>query len=134
MELANIPYIIFQVVVIAAMFLIPSREVTQPPGKRQVVWEILFPGTSLAWGYFGGLALAAWCYLILTDIAVWHSTPYIITAIGTPNLSAAYGVHGGGAMEDAFRLINPSWVWLYLAPAVLFAVNAVLVWRSRRAQ
>ncbi len=124
MELANIPYIVFQVVVI---------EVTQPPGKRQVVWEILFPGTSLAWGYFGGLALAACCYLVLQDVAVWHSTPYIITANGTPNLSAAYGVHGGGAMEDAFRLINPSWVWLYLAPAVLFLVNLVMVLRSRRA-
>lgn len=132
MELANIPYIVFQVVVIAAMFLIPSREVTQPPGKRQVVWEILFPGTSLAWGYFGGLALAAWCYLVLTDIAVWHFTPYIITSVSTPNLSSAYGVRGGDTMEDLLRLINPSWVWVYLAPAVLFVANLVLVLRSRR--
>lgn len=132
MDLANIPYIVFQVMVIAAMFLIPSREVTQPPGRRQIVWEMLFPGTSLAWGYFGGLALTAWCYLVLQDLAVWHSTPYIITSIGTPNLSAAYGVRRGAAMEDAFRLINPSWVWVYLAPAVLFATNLVLVLRSRK--
>lgn len=134
MNLTYIPYVIVEVVVIAVLFLIPSREVTQPPGKWQFLWEILVPGTSPAWTYFGGLVLAAWSYLVIQDIAVAHSTPYVITAISTPNLHTGFGVPATATtLPEFFHMINPSWVWLYLAPAVLFAVNLFLVLRGRRA-
>lgn len=117
---------------IAAVFIFPSREVTQPPRKMQVVPEILFPGTSPAWGYFGGLALVAWIYFLLQDLLIyWKGSPYILTMIAVPNLTRVYGIPVEVTVQETWRLINPSWVWVYLAPAVLFAVNLVLVFRAK---
>lgn len=117
---------------VALLFLIPSREVTQPPGKLQVVWETLAPGTSPAWGYFGGVVLIIWIYrlIILLDMLFVGPSPYIITAIATPNVQYHYGVPTKDPSE-IFRLINPNWVWVYLAPAMLFAVNSFLVFRHK---
>jgi len=118
---------------VALVFFIPTREVTQPPEKQIVVWEVLFPGTSPAWGFFGGLALVVWFYLFVQDLFLfWKGCPYLISLIATPNLSASYGLPGKVTMQDTFRLINPSWVWVYLAPAVLFLVNLFMVLRARR--
>jgi hypothetical protein len=117
---------------IAVLFFFPYREVTQPPGKGQAVWEVLFPGTSPVWHVFGGLVLIAWAYLVIQDlILIFVGTPYMLSGVSMPNLSKAYGVPGA-AGQNAVRLINPSWVWVYLPPAVLFAVNLILVLRARR--
>ncbi|MGA3323667.1 MAG: hypothetical protein ABSF45_04290 [Terriglobia bacterium] len=119
---------------VAVLFLFPTREVTQPPGRLQRVWEVLLPGTAPAWNMLGGLALIAWCYLLLQDFLILRiGTPYFITAIAMPNFQRAYGVPGPGNDQDLFKLfLRPSWVWVYLAPAVLFAVNLFLVLRGRR--
>jgi hypothetical protein len=125
-------YVMLAAFAIALLFLIPSREVTQPPEKMFVVWEIVFPGASPHWGYLGGLALVGWIYFVLQDCLIfWKGTAYIITMISTPNLEYAYGIPVKGSFEAALRLINPSWVWVYLAPAVLFAVNLLLVFRDK---
>jgi len=117
---------------IAVAFILPSREVAQPPWKFQVVPEILFPGTSPAWGYLGGLALVGWTYFLLQDFLMfWRGSPYIITVIAMPNLERAYGIPIEGSFEAALRLVNPTWVWMYLAPAVLFGVNLLLVFRDK---
>lgn len=117
---------------IAVAFILPSREVTQPPRKMQVVPEILFPGTSPAWGYLGGLALVGWIYFLLQNLLMfWKGSPYIITLIAMPDLERAYGIPVKGSFEAALRLVNPSWMWVYLAPALLFAVNLLLVFRDK---
>jgi hypothetical protein len=116
---------------IALLFVIPSRDVTQPPGKRLIIWEVLIPGTSPAWGPLMGFVVLAWGFLVIQDVFLfWLGSPYIIASLAIPNLQFSYGVPADQA--DVLRLINPSWVWLYLAPAVLFAVNLVLVLRGRR--
>jgi len=116
---------------IVLLFLIPSREVAQPPERMFVVWEIVFPGASPQWGHFGALALLAWAYFLIQDILIlWKGTPYLISLIATPSLKHTYGIPVEGTSEAVLRLINPTWVWVYAAPAVLFVVNLLLV--SRR--
>lgn len=117
---------------IALLFVVPSRDVTQPPGKWLIIWEMLFPGTSPTWGPLMGFVLLAWGFLVIQDVFLFlKGSPYIIVLIAIPNLQSAYGVPFEWA--DILRLVNPSWVWLYLAPAVLFAANLFLVLRGRRA-
>ena len=118
---------------IALLFVIPSRDVTQQPGKWLIIWEVLFPGTSPAWGPLMGFVVLAWFFLVVQDVFLsWLGSPYIFALIAIPNLQFAYGVPGDAA-DILLRLINPSWVWLYLAPAALFVANLVLVLRGRRA-
>ncbi len=118
----------------AVLFLFPKREVTQPPGKLHRVWELLLPGTAPAWKTLGGVALIAWCYFILQDILILRlGTPYFLAAISFPNLQGAYGVPAPSDNQELYKLfLRPSWVWVYLAPAVLFVVNLFVVLRARR--
>lgn len=117
---------------IAILFFFPYREVTQPPGKGQALWEVLFPGASPVWHVFGGLVLIAWTCLVIQDLLlIFVGTPYMLSGASMPHLSKAFGFPDA-AGQNAVRLINPGWVWVYLAPAVLFAVNLILVLRARR--
>ena len=121
---------------IAILFLIPSREVTQSPGRLHFVWEILFPGTLPAWTYLGGFAFVAWSFFLIRG-AVLSSTfnRYLVVA-SLPGFLVetfldTYGISADSA--GILHVFQPSWVWLYLAPALLFLVNLVMVLRSRRA-
>ncbi len=118
---------------IALLFLIPTRDVTQPPGRLQIVWELLAPGTSPRWGALGGVILVAWCFLVL-ELLVYLKvgSPYILMSIAIPNLAFAYGIPLSDPAHDVLALVNPSRLWIYLAPAVLFAVNLILVLRARK--
>ncbi len=112
-----------------ALFFLSAWPVTRPPRRIDTVLEIIFPGVCPRWSLVGGLALAAWCYFALADaLLVWKGTPYIFASIALPNLTRSYGLLGD---IDFLGLINPSWVWVYLAPAVLFAVNLLLVFRDK---
>jgi hypothetical protein len=123
--------VIFLAFSIALFLVLPHRDVTQPAGKWQTLWELLAPGTSPRWGVLGGFVLVLWMYFLLQDYPFSaFGTPYILAAIAIPNL-AGYGVPTPHGMSDVFALINPSWVWIYLAPAVLFAVNLVVVFREK---
>jgi hypothetical protein len=119
---------------IALVLVLPHRDVTQPAGKWQFVWELLAPGTSPGWGWVGGLVLVVWMYFVVQEwlLFLGPGTPYILAWIAMPNLFYAYGVPVPGGNAGLLKIINPSWVWLYLAPAVLFLVNLVMVLRSRR--
>ncbi len=131
--LFNLLLLVLLVFAIALVFQSPSREVTQPPGRMQRAWELLAPGTSPAWGIFGSLGLIAWIYFVAQDaLFFWKGSPYIVIAIAMPNVSFHYGVPGPHlSFRQLMSFFNPSWVWIYLAPAVLFAVNAVLVFRDQ---
>ena len=118
---------------LALIFWIPARDVTQPPDKSQIWWEVLFPGTSPAWGLLGGIVLVAWIYLGLQDVLLWGAgTPRIVTRGSLPNLVSAFAVPGADHARVLREYINPSWVWVYLAPALLFAANLILVLRRRK--
>jgi hypothetical protein len=117
---------------IALLLVLPQRDVTQSSGKWQFVWELLAPGTSPRWGIMGGFALVLWIYFLVQDYLLFHlGTPYLLAAIAMPNVVSAYGVPGQGDTSEVFKIINPSWLWLYLAPAVLFVVNLVVVFRDK---
>ncbi|MCX6618883.1 MAG: tetratricopeptide repeat protein, partial [Acidobacteria bacterium] len=118
---------------LALIFWIPARDVTQPPDKSQIWWEVLFPGTSPAWGLLGGIVLVAWIYHGLQDVLLWGAgTPRIVTRGSLPNLVSAFAVPGADHARVLREYINPSWVWVYLAPALLFAANLILVLRRRK--
>jgi tetratricopeptide (TPR) repeat protein len=114
------------------VFLIPSREVTQPAGRMHWIAETLFPGTSPWWHVFGGVALLTWVYLVVQLVAIVRiGTAYFVSGIAIPNLSRSYGVPEA-SMREIYRLVlNPPWEWIYLAPVVLFAVNLLIVLRGR---
>jgi hypothetical protein len=117
---------------IALLLVLPRRDVTQPSGRWQFVWELLAPGTSPRWGILGGFILVLWIYFVIQDFLLFDlGTPSVLGAIAIPNVASAYGVPGQGGLSEVFKIINPSWVWLYLAPAVLFAVNLVVVFREK---
>ncbi len=119
---------------LAILFIFPSREVTQPPGRIQILRELFLPGTAPIWNLLGGLILVAWCYLVIQDLLILKTgSPYILAAIAFPNVGNAYGVPMPGNAEEFIRtFLRPSWIWIYLAPAVLFVSNLVLVLLSRR--
>ncbi|MGH9555512.1 MAG: tetratricopeptide repeat protein [Terriglobales bacterium] len=120
------------VLALVLLFVIPRREVSQPAGPRHWVWEVLIPGTSPRWGVLGGAVLLGWCYLLVQGLLAWRfGSPYLMTFIALPNLSRAYLVEMTG--DATMGLVNPGWELLYLAPALLFLLNLVVVWRSRSA-
>ena len=115
------------------LFVFPCRPVQQAPGIVGKILGILFPGTSREWGYAGGLILVLWIFLLLQLIMTkWVGSPYILSYIATPNLVRAYGA--GTSTEQAISLINPGWIWLYLAPAVLALLNVIVSFPTIRAK
>ncbi len=117
---------------VALLLVLPQRDVTQPAGRWQFLWELLAPGTSPRWGALGGFVLLLWSYLVVEDYFLFElGTPCIFAAIAIPDLTSWYGAPAPHGTSDAFKIINPSWVWLYLAPAVLFTMNLVLVFRDK---
>ena len=131
--------IVLKLMLVAALILavgllfLPRWTATQLPPKGFSVLEVLLPGISSGWSFLGGLVLVAWGYLLLQALLMLaRGTPYILTSIALPNLTGSYGVPGTD-FDALLRMINPGWVWVYLAPAILFAVNLVWVLRARRA-
>ncbi len=115
-----------------ALFFVPYRPATQPPPKISRVFKVLFPGVSPAWGPMGGLALVAWISLALQGLLIYKiGSPYILSSIATPDPSRAFGLPAAD-FSSPFHTFNPGWVWVYLAPAVLFVVNLTLVLASKR--
>ena len=111
-------------------FGFPRVPAPRPPYRWHWVLELLFPGTSPAWGALGGVVIAAWIYFFFQLwIYTTSGTPYIIAAIALPNLTRSYGVPMTEA--DLYSLINPGVLWIYGAPILLFVLNALLVLRSR---
>ncbi len=126
--------VFLMVMAFGLLFVARHREVTQPPGRRHWIWELLAPGTSPRWGVLGGVALAAWFYLVLQCICMMGlGTPYLLLGVAVPNLSRAYLVPNADAAA-VLRFLNPSWLWIYAAPALLFLLNLVLVLRGRKAE
>ena len=106
----------------------PKREVTVPPGKREWIWSALVPGLGPHWGVLSCLVLLAWSYLLIQLVLFLKlGSPYVITLISIPNLARSYGVLSAPLMGG----LNPGWFAIYAAPALLFAVNALLVLRNR---
>lgn len=67
-----------------------------------------------------------WGYFILQSLFLFfRGTPHLLTSF-IPDPAAIYGVP---VSLDLWHLINPSWMWIYAAPALLFVVNLILVWR-----
>jgi tetratricopeptide (TPR) repeat protein len=126
----------FALILVTALFLsaavslvLPGREVSEPPGRRQYVWEIAFPGTAPAWRFVGAFVLVAWCCLLLQTALAALGNPISYVQAAMPNLTKAYAVPDAGP-EHVRRLLTPGWAWLYLAPALVFAANLAVVLKS----
>jgi len=116
----------------AVLLLLPGREVTEPPSRRQYLWEIAFPGSSPAWRWFGAVVLVVWFYLLLqTVLSFLAPNPLSFLQAAMPNLAKAYALPDYADWQLQ-RLLTPGWAWLYLAPALVFAANLVVVLRSRK--
>jgi len=114
----------------AVLLLLPGREVTEPPGRRQYIWEIAFPGTSPAWRSFGAAVQVLWFYLLLqTVLSFLAFNPLSFLQGSMPNLAKAYALPDYADWQLQ-RLLSPGWVWLYVAPALVFAANLAFVLKS----
>jgi len=114
----------------AVLLLLPGREVTEPPSRRQYLWEIAFPGSSPAWRWFGAVVLVVWFYLLLqTVLSFLAPNPLSFLQAAMPNLAKAYALPDYADWQLQ-RLLSPGWVWLYVAPALVFAANLVFVLKS----
>jgi tetratricopeptide (TPR) repeat protein len=107
------------------LFIFPDRPVQQAPGIAGKILGLLFPGIAREWSYAGGLVLVVWIFLLTQLIATkWVGSPYILSYIATPNVVRIHGA--GTSPEQAVSLINPGWVWLYVAPAALALCNLIV--------
>jgi tetratricopeptide (TPR) repeat protein len=118
----------------AVLLLLPGCEVSEPPGRRQYLWEVAFPGTSPAWRWLGAVVQVLWFYLLLqTVLSLFAFNPLSLLQAWMPNLCQAYALPDQAWWPQLRRLLRPGWVWLYLAPALVFVANAAVVLRSRKA-
>jgi tetratricopeptide (TPR) repeat protein len=115
-----------------ALLFIPRGAVSQQPSRAFAILEALFPGVSPVWGPLGGLVLVTWTYLLFQGVLILKiGTPFILTSIAMPNLARPFGLPPGDP-SSLLSMLNPSWMWVYLAPALLFVVNLGLVLVSQR--
>jgi tetratricopeptide (TPR) repeat protein len=113
------------------MFFIRPREVLKAPPNYQTLRELLFPGTSRAWGVLGGIVLGLACYF---SSALWPpawTRSYLFYNYSSSNLSQfpiPFELRPAGRAEVFSP--TPSFWWL----VALLAVNAavVLLWKWRR--
>jgi hypothetical protein len=118
---------------IILLIILPCRPVQQVPGISGKILCILFPGTAREWSYAGGLVLVGWVFLLLQlGMTKWVGSPYIMSYIATPNIVRSYGA--GTSTMEGVSLINPGWVWLYLAPAILALLNLLVSFPTIRAK
>jgi tetratricopeptide (TPR) repeat protein len=114
----------------AVLLLLPGQEVAEPPGRRQYLWEIAFPGTAPAWRFLGAAVQVLWFYLLIQMVLnlLPANNPLSFLQASMPGLRA-YAVPDAGP-EQVRRLLTPGWVWLYLAPVLVFTANLALVLKS----
>lgn len=112
------------------LVFVRPREVLLAPPRRQIVLELLFPGTARIWGTLGGSALLAACY---ASSALWPpgwTRMYSYMNYGTSfrRFPLPFSITMGGA--PAFLSPIPSFWWL----VGLMTLNAgvVLLWKWRR--
>lgn len=112
------------------LVFIRPREVVLAPPRRQVILELLFPGTARPWGVLGGVLLGMACYC---SSALWP--PGWARLYSYMNYGASFrrfplplSIIGGGAAESLSPI--PSFWWF----VALMTLNAavVLFWKWRR--
>jgi hypothetical protein len=114
----------------------PYQEVTQLPGRRHWVVELLVPGTTRAWQGWGGLVLA---------VAVCGGLERLFRGVklsGFEPLTRRVSFGLPPIHIDTFRFndlaawpVDPSWLWtsgLAALAMLLVAINAALIGLRRR--
>lgn len=123
--------LIFVAAAAVIMLFIRPREVFQAPPRYQPLLELLFPGTSRAWGFLGGVVLTLACYFSSALWPVRWKNFYREFTYGA-------GIFGQFPLPFELRptgqttVFNPiPSLWWLLA---LLAMNAavVLLWKWRR--
>jgi tetratricopeptide (TPR) repeat protein len=113
-------------------FVIPVREVTQPPPNAFGVLEFIVPGVSPYWRAAAAPVLLVWSYAALcTWVLFFRQTPYFLTGTLTPGLARAYGVDNPPA--EVVSLIGPDHLVVYGSLAALLLINVIAVWRWKHA-
>jgi tetratricopeptide (TPR) repeat protein len=126
-------------VLFAGAIISAERKVSQSPGRFHWLLELLLPGTSRQWGYFGGLVLA---------ISFWAAIEFLtVQQLWTTPSDMAWGpfeIAGGVGRTFGLPPSSPAWTspwpvelgwfwetgtaWLAVAA---FAINAILVISAR---
>ncbi|HEY2383063.1 MAG TPA: hypothetical protein VGK48_17945 [Terriglobia bacterium] len=110
------------------LLVLPFRDVTQPAYRFQLGLEYLLPGTAPQWRRWGGLLLCAWAALLLQWLASLAGIGTVAFG-GFPNIQRSFGVPAASQPTNVFQQNAP---YMLAAMAVLYAINAALVWRSHR--
>ena len=113
------------------LFILPYRDVTVG-APRWLSWlELLIPGSSRPWGWFGGVALASWGALLVAMLFVsLLGSPLVFASFATPNVSRAYNV--AAAPQEVMTLQLGYGAYLWLVPAAFFVINLLFFVRSRK--
>jgi hypothetical protein len=110
------------------LLALPYRDVTQPAYRSQTVLEYLLPGISPQWRQWGGIVLVAWAAFLLQWL-VSFSRIGTVAFGGFPNIQRAFAVPAAPQPASVFQENAP---YMLASLALLYAINAVLIRRSRR--
>ena len=112
------------------LFAVPLRDVTQPAYRSQAIVEYLVPGTAPQWRVWGGIVLVVWSAFLLQWLASMAGIGTVAFG-GFPNIQRFFGVPAAPQPANVFQLNAP---YMLAGMLLLYAINAVLVWRGSRAR
>jgi tetratricopeptide (TPR) repeat protein len=110
------------------LLVLPYRDVTQAAYRSQLSLEYLLPGISPQWRWLGGIVLVLWAGLLVQWLASLAGVGTFAFG-GFPNIQRAFGVQSATQPVNVFQVSAP---YVLAGLATLYAINAVLIWRSRR--
>jgi tetratricopeptide (TPR) repeat protein len=122
---------------VMAALLSPYAEVTQPPGRRHWLIELVLPGTAHGWGRWGGIVTGI-MICVIVEIASMHR-PWLAYFMDSTGLTRVYGLPASidplqGKWYGVWAMNMPRF-WPYLLVTVIvviYGVNAAMVLRSQR--
>jgi tetratricopeptide (TPR) repeat protein len=130
-------YVASVLALVLLALLSPYAEVTQPPGRRHWVLELLLPGTAHRWGRWGGIVTSIIALTTLELVSMRR--PWIPYFLDSAALTRVYGLPGSidplrGKLYGVWAVDMP-WAWPYLLVGVIVMIygwNAAIVLRSQR--
>lgn len=111
-------------------FFVPYRDVTQPPSRWLHWLEAVFPGTSPAWGWTGGVVLVC-CSAFLAAMLIWAETGSVLLLSSFMLVATGHQLNVS-AHELMLELLGYG-IYLWILPAGLFLINLYFFIRDRKA-
>jgi hypothetical protein len=119
--MAIMTFLVVPALIIAV--LRPRAASNQAAGRTPMLIDLVLPGTSPHWKYFGGIVLVAWTFALL-----FLFPPLSSLTAPFPDLQKSFAV----PIDSDALAARPSTTPAIAAMVVLWAVNTALISYSRR--